>query len=508
MAFDMGNGLAAAGYGAGDLFAKGALMDAENEARTKLVNAQNEAEYERMRRLEEFKQSMKTARQATILGGGSLIDSMNAGIGQGGAASAVGAPATGGATGNAALDIPALAKKYNVPEEAIRYDLATNDGKGIAELISKGAKGEKHIVNGVVVDLSKAGEGLVNGQVFTSSDGKTIVVNKGPDGQPQVVVPAGALEAQAAQAGVAAGVKASSTPIKVFDPKSQREVIVPESTALGLPGATRGSAKAQAGDSDRLAILQDELAKTKRMLSNPGDYMTPAQRREDPDGSKFVARLQGDVAGLERELSALGGAGMPAGPSAPEKASAEAQGELNKLFVKNLEGVQQAGRAADDTLASVGVARDALKKLGGSGWGTEGRAAAANVLAGLGLAPERVKEYAASAQQFQSAAMTRLWTTLNAAKGPQTEGDADRAKKTFASLQNTTKANEFILDLAQAQAERDKLKAMFYEAAVPKAREAGDLGSVERAWAQRAPSVFTMPTMRKWGVSGGATGSF
>ena len=69
---------------------------------------------------------------------------------------------------------------------------------------------------------------------------------------------------------------------------------------------------------------------------------------------------------------------------------------------------------------------------------------------------------------------------LNQAKGPQTEGDATRAKATFASLSNTPQANEFILDFAKAVAMRDKKKAAFYNEAMPIAREAGDLTAVDR----------------------------
>jgi hypothetical protein len=114
------------------------------------------------------------------------------------------------------------------------------------------------------------------------------------------------------------------------------------------------------------------------------------------------------------------------------------------------------------------------------------------------MAPNNAKLYAANAETFQNAAMGNLKTQLDAAKGPQTEGDADRGSKLFAQLKNTPQANEFILDLAQAKAERDQMKARFFQQALPIAQQKGDLAEVEREWLKRAPSVFTMPSLQRW----------
>jgi hypothetical protein len=120
----------------------------------------------------------------------------------------------------------------------------------------------------------------------------------------------------------------------------------------------------------------------------------------------------------------------------------------------------------------------------------------AGVLGALGV--PQAQQFAGNAQKFQSAAMDRLWTTLNDAKGMQTEGDAERAKQTFARLENTPKANMFILDLAQAKAERDRLKAQYFRQALPFAQKNGDLQEIERRWSEKAPSVWSLPMMQKW----------
>ena len=43
------------------------------------------------------------------------------------------------------------------------------------------------------------------------------------------------------------------------------------------------------------------------------------------------------------------------------------------------------------------------------------------------------------------------------------------------------------------------MKARFFQQALPIAQSKGDLAEVEREWIKRAPSVFTMPSMQKWG---------
>lgn len=190
---------------------------------------------------------------------------------------------------------------------------------------------------------------------------------------------------------------------------------------------------------------------------------------------------------------------LQASPTNAQKLSFEAGGKINDSWLKNsYEPTIATGQTARDLADTVQVTRQALRNMGGTGWGTPAKAAAASVLNGLGIAPENAKLFAANSEVFQSKAMERLWATLNEAKGPQTEGDADRAKKTFASLGGTTQANEFILDMAEAKAQRDQMKARFYQEALPIARGKGDLSEVDREWAKRSPSIFTMPTMQRW----------
>lgn len=150
------------------------------------------------------------------------------------------------------------------------------------------------------------------------------------------------------------------------------------------------------------------------------------------------------------------------------------------------------GKAATDLSNSLRAFRTIPLE---TGWGTETKAAAANFLTSLGVAPEEVQQYASNAQKFQSIAMDRLQKDLMMQKGPQTEGDADRASKTFTRLSNTPQANQFIADLAQAQVNQRIRKAQYYEAALPLAQRSGDLARVDREWRKVQGSIWNDPIL-------------
>lgn len=178
---------------------------------------------------------------------------------------------------------------------------------------------------------------------------------------------------------------------------------------------------------------------------------------------------------------------------------AGAQKSVNDAWLKNVyEPAVTSGREAGRIIESAQIMRQLLPTFGAGGWGTELRSKAANVLVGLGVQDKDVDKFATDAKRFGSVAMDRLWTVLNEAKGPQTEGDADRARQTYVQLDNPVQANMFILDLAQARAERDAAKARFFNQAMPIAAKEGNLQKVEAEWQRLAPSIFEMPTMQKW----------
>ncbi|VTY35601.1 Uncharacterised protein [Xylophilus ampelinus] len=174
------------------------------------------------------------------------------------------------------------------------------------------------------------------------------------------------------------------------------------------------------------------------------------------------------------------------------------------LSAGHLKNLRQQGGAPIHYTVGVGGGRvsysiQALRSIDlSTGWGTEAKATAANVLAGLGVAPKSAEMFAANAQKFQSVAMDRLMKKQIEQKGTSTEGDAKRLNQTYVSLQNRPEANDFILDLTQAQANMDARKAAYYEAALPIAQKRGDLTEIDRQWRKVAGSILADPLMQRW----------
>jgi hypothetical protein len=267
---------------------------------------------------------------------------------------------------------------------------------------------------------------------------------------------------------------------------------------------------------------------------SPPDFprVDPAmQRSRDSDAYKLIsAELQNttnpqDRAALTRELQRLqGAAGAPsasgvAGPvgmpnlmqpgrpllqSEAEKTSQlgaitgrqGTQNDLNKNWLTlSFNPVVEAGRNATAMTASL----DALSNIDmRGGWGAEAQAHASSVLAGLGVAPRNVKLFAATAEKFQSVAMQQLLTTLAAQKGPQTEGDAQRAQQTFVQIKNTPEANRFIADFARAKTNYDARRAQFYQEALPLAQQTGDLNEIDRRWQKIQGSIWSDPVLQRY----------
>jgi len=385
--------------------------------------------------------------------------------------------------------LDAMSKQYGIPAEALKYDLVFNGGKGIAEMVAKRGTPDMQVSNGYAYDKNKIGAGYLP-SMTTSTTGQTSMTQIGSDGMPIVSAPRGALETYGAYKAADAGMK----PIKVYNPATGREEYTSEAAVVGAPTPNRGEAgmrvAAQGNMGPDPAAIQRELAQATADLGRVTDPSSKAQLQA------YIVDLQGQA----QRAPAAGN--MAAGPSAQEKLSNEAGGKINETWLKtSYEPVKISGDAANDMLTNVQVARQSMRAMpGGTGWGAEAKATGAAILSSLGVAPKNAELYASNAQTFQSASMSNLQTVLNAAKGPQTEGDADRAGKTFAQLKNTPQANEFILDLSEAKAQRDQMKAQFYEQALPIARAKGDLQEVDREWRKRSPSVFNMPSMKKWGA--------
>jgi len=374
-----------------------------------------------------------------------------------------------------------------LPADAVASDLAFNDGKGIANEMFQRTRPNKQNVNGTIVDFTDTPSGTALPQ--TNQQGfSTITVKDPTDPSGYRVVPVGGSnDVFGTQQGITERAKAN----------------------FGSPVTINGRMMTPAQASDSLSVGSSPT---------PNRIPPVIQSARDDDAIRVMlqergnALLRGDtneVASLDREIASMknrsapvtqASDGLPGVAVQPNKVKAiedSTKGINDEWIQGTFKPIRAAGESAQGRIEQANIARAALSK-GLGGWGDQTKASMANVLSGLGLASDKVKDYAADAQIFQKVAMERLWSTLNDAAGPQTEGDAGRASKTYASLSNTPKANAFILDLAQAQAERDKLRANFYTHAQPIAKSSGDLTEVDREWQARTPSIFDMPSMKAW----------
>lgn len=205
---------------------------------------------------------------------------------------------------------------------------------------------------------------------------------------------------------------------------------------------------------------------------------------------KYSPRLndRADVTGVRPQVANLD---LPGGAS---PIVTDATKALNTDWVeKTYRPIQEAGAAAQ---GNIDVIRGLRNINLSTGMGTELKSNLAALGASFGI--KNAENYAGRVQQFQSLAMDSVNKSLMEAKGIQTEGDAMRAQKIFASIKNVDVANQYILDLKEAAERKKQRAAAFYEDAIPIARQSGDLTEINRRWRKIAGSIWDDPILQKW----------
>ncbi|MCX4218730.1 hypothetical protein MKZ87_13885 [Pseudomonas sp. MCal1] len=280
---------------------------------------------------------------------------------------------------------------------------------------------------------------------------------------------------------------------QTYMPKMAEGVMMNEQgQAMPVPGAAQANAGYKGAEAGSVAAAQFPWAVGQKAAEQRGAASYDPMKVIGQDGNEyFVPRL--DVAaGAGGAAPGQGGGFM----AARNPINQSATQDLNKNWITNTyQPTLDSGKSAADMRNSIQSARNIDLR---TGYGTEAKALGANVLTSLGIAPKNAELFASNAQKFQSVAMDRLLTVLGAQKGQQTEGDADRASKTFVSLKNTPEANTFILDLAEAKANQDARKAQFYQDALPQAQKEGDLMRIDREWRNIQGSIWNDPILSRW----------
>ena len=208
---------------------------------------------------------------------------------------------------------------------------------------------------------------------------------------------------------------------------------------------------------------------------------------ETKDGVQLIDSVSGNT---------IKNYGPPAPPlsivNTQEGAEAKAYGQL---LIDNYKNISTTADTALKTKASIQTNLNILNSGFKTGFGTDAKAAAASVLAALGM--KDAEKFAGDAQTFNAQVNQLVLQTQIAQKGPQTEADARRITATSAQLGNEVEANKFILRVALAQANKDIAKRDFYR----KWRsEKGTFKGVEDAWfeGEGGNSLFDRPELKEY----------
>ena len=174
--------------------------------------------------------------------------------------------------------------------------------------------------------------------------------------------------------------------------------------------------------------------------------------------------------------------------------------ERGKGYVKHETDVRNAAAAARKSLIGIESAQNVLNKGFETGFGKETLAKGASVLAALGV--DKAEQFATNSQKFLQAATERVLAAQLEQKGVQTNQDAQRIEQLGARMGNTKAANEFILDVARAQAERAIAHDKFYRDWLRDPKNNNSLRGAEDAWLESEgnKSIFESPRLKKYGV--------
>jgi len=172
---------------------------------------------------------------------------------------------------------------------------------------------------------------------------------------------------------------------------------------------------------------------------------------------------------------------------------------LGKLGVDEYKQLGVDALSARKSTQGIDAAERILNSGFNTGFGTETQAAAANILASLGV-PD-AKNYATNAQLFLAQARTITNDRLLAQKGVQTDNDFKRTEETGARLGNTADANKFLLAVNRAINKQTIEKHNFFTKWVSKN---DSLKGAEQAW-QDSPagsaSLFDRPELKQYAQS-------
>jgi hypothetical protein len=320
----------------------------------------------------------------------------------------------------------AQARSLGIPEQAIQADVAFNGGKGLSDMLFKRGTPDMQVTNGFAYDKNRTGPGYLP-QLNTSQDGKTSMVQIGPDGLPVVSAPSGALNTYAGYRNVDESAKANFDPVTIT-PQGQNPQMTSRGALMRNPQVQGQIPQGvQSGrDAGRAEILQQEVTKAQAQLA-------AALRSGD---STAAQRATNDLTALNRELGAAGGAsratlGLPLQSKAEEAASVE-QAKADVM------PTQQRQTAIDVNRQTLGVLDKALNHPGlDTATGLSGTIDPRNYIPGTDA-----KDFNVVMDQIKGKAFLQAFQTLKGG-GQITEVEGKKATDAIARLNTAQSTPEF-----------------------------------------------------------------
>lgn len=290
----------------------------------------------------------------------------------------------------------------------------------------------------------------------------------------------------------------------------QGEVIAREAGAFLDDPASLSKATIDAwaqGAVQRGLLSQEAYARFQQLPDDP-NVLGPAMQRLQTQGLSLADQLryqritpeamlpyeQALSPDVEAQKIRIGQATRPVTNITTVAERAEA-GKFGESLVADYTAIRDRAESGRRFLTTIDQAQRALSEGLRTGFGAEAIRQGARVLAALGEPEAEAK--AANAELFLAAAKENVLRRQIEQKGPQTESDAARIEQTFINLGSTPQANQFMLDVARAQINRDNEQQRFYS---KWRRENGTFDGAEEAWldGEGSKSLFDRPELKKY----------
>lgn len=234
----------------------------------------------------------------------------------------------------------------------------------------------------------------------------------------------------------------------------------------------------------RLVVSRPETPTTLTRLTQERDALP----KDSPLRPTYDAAIKRASEGNPPQIQVT----IPPGEQAEQKGRGEA-------LVSHEKDVRAAADAARRSSVNLESAQAALDKGFRTGFGTDAKVAAANVLSSV-FGMKDASKYATTGQLFNQTIMEQVLARQLQQKGVQTNQDAERIKAAGIQLGNTVEANQFMLDVARAQNERAIAQDKFYRDWLKDPANKGSLRGAEDAWleAEGNSSIFDTPRLQKY----------